>query len=139
LRLAGPLYDDAYFAREVAPLLGEEIEYVGALDRVALWRLLGSARATLLPVRWNEPFGLVALESLATGTPVIAYARGGLREIVVDARSGYLVAPDEEDALALAARRIDDLDRAACRADASRYGLPAMLDAHERLYAAIRA
>lgn len=139
LRLAGPVYDERYFAREVEPLLDAAIEYVGALDRASLWQMLGSARATLLPVRWNEPFGLVALESLATATPVVAYARGGLREIVVDGRSGRLVSADDEDALIEAARGVDALDRRACRADAARHDLSGMLDAHERLYRRVSA
>lgn len=139
LRLAGPLYDREYFAREVEPLLDGSIEYVGALGRRALWHLLGSARATLLPVRWNEPFGLVALESLAAGTPVVAYARGALPEVVVDGRSGRLVAPDDEAAFSAAARGAGALARAACRADASRHDLAAMLDAHERLYRRLSA
>src|SRR5205814_6027850 len=99
-----------------------------------LWRLLGSATATLLPVRWDEPFGMVALESLSAGTPVVAYARGGLTEVVHDGRSGVLVDPDDEAAFADGVRRSRDLRRTDCRADAARYDLARMLDAHEALY-----
>lgn len=134
LRLAGPVYDEAYFARDVQPLLGPSTTYVGALERRALWRMLGSARATLLPVRWNEPFGLVALESLAAGTPVVAYARGGLRDIIVDGRSGRLVSPDDEAAFVEGVRDAGRLARSGCRSDAWRHDLSVMLDAHERLY-----
>lgn len=139
LRLAGPIYDNAYFMREVRPLLGPAAEYDGPLDRPALWRMLGGASATLLPIRWDEPFGLVALESLAAGTPVVAYARGGLREIVVDGRSGVLAPPDDERALIEGVRAVIGSSRAACRADARRYDLPRMLDAHEQLYRRVGA
>ena len=113
---------------------GTDISYDGALDRKALWGLLGGATATLLPVRWDEPFGMVALESLAVGTPLVAYARGGLVDVVRDGRSGVLVAPDDEKAFADGVRRSRDLHREDCRADASRYDLARMLDAHEALY-----
>ena len=134
LRLAGPIYDDRYFTTEVEPQLGPDVAYVGALDRTALWALLGAASATLLPVRWDEPFGMVALESLAVGTPVVAYARGGLVDVVRDGRSGVLVAPDDEKAFADGVRRSRDLHREDCRANAARYDLARMLDAHEALY-----
>ncbi|MHB8632015.1 MAG: glycosyltransferase, partial [Candidatus Limnocylindria bacterium] len=139
LTLAGSVYDEAYFAREVEPLLGPDIVYAGPLERGALWRMLGAASATLLPVRWDEPFGMVALESLATGTPVVAYARGGLPEIVVDGRSGALVRADDEAGLAAAARGAASLRRADCRSDAGRHDLARMLDAHESLYRRLAA
>ena len=134
LRLAGPIYDERYFAREVAPLLGGDITYDGPLDRAALWRMLGAATLTLQPARWDEPFGMVALESLACGTPVVAYRRGGLAEVIVDGRSGCLVAPDDEAALGRGVRTAVALSRQACRKDAARYDLDRMLDAHEALY-----
>lgn len=139
LRLAGPVYDERYFSREVAPLVGDAVRYDGALDRAALWRLLGAATATLQPVRWDEPFGMVALESLACGTPVVAYRRGGLVDVVVDGRSGCLIQPDDEAALAAAVPTAVGLSRTACRSDAARHDLDRMLDAHEALYRRIAA
>jgi len=134
LRLAGPIYDERYFAGEVEPRLGPDVTYLGALDRSALWAMVGGASATLLPVRWDEPFGMVALESLAVGTPVAAYARGGLTEVVCDGRSGALVAPDDEPAFIDGVRRAIGVRRDDCRGDAARYDLARMLDAHEALY-----
>ena len=134
LRIAGPVYDATYFERDVRPLLSNEIEYVGPLDRPALWRMLGGAAATVLPIRWEEPFGMVALESLACGTPVVGYRRGGLPEVVSDGRSGRLAPADDEAALAAALDDAQAMDRSACRADAARFDLPRMLDAHESLY-----
>ena len=134
LRLAGPIYDERYFTSAVEPELGPDVAYLGALVRSALWAMLGGASATLLPVRWDEPFGMVALESLASGTPVVAYRRGGLTEVIVDGRSGCLVAPDDEAGLVRAVGTAARLSRAACRSDAGRYDLDRMLDAHETLY-----
>ena len=134
LRLAGPRYDERYFRMEIQPLLGGGVTYDGALDRTALWRMLGGASATVLPVRWDEPFGMVALESIACGTPVAAFRRGGLVEIVADGRSGCLAPAGDEEALARAIGTARGLDRAACRADASRHEVGRMLDAHEDLY-----
>jgi UDP-glucose:tetrahydrobiopterin glucosyltransferase len=134
LRLVGPIYDERYFAREVAPLLGDHITYEGPLDRAALWMMLGAATVNLQPAQWDEPFGMVALESLACGTPVVAYRRGGLADVIVDGRSGCLVPPGDEAGLGRAVSIASRLSRAACRADAGRYDLARMLDAHEALY-----
>lgn len=134
LRLAGPVYDEGYFQRELAPFLDDGVRYEGSLDRAGLWRMLGGAIATLQPVRWDEPFGMVALESLGCGTPVVAYRRGGLVDVIVDGRSGCLVEPGDEGALAGAVATASSLSRAACRSDAARHDLARMLDAHETLY-----
>jgi glycosyltransferase involved in cell wall biosynthesis len=134
LRLAGPRYDDEYFRSKVEPELGGDVSYEGALERGTLWHVLGGASATVLPIHWDEPFGMVALESIACGTPVAAYRRGGLAEVVTEGRSGCLVPPDDEDALARAIGIAQGLSRSLCRSDASRFDIARMLDAHETLY-----
>jgi UDP-glucose:tetrahydrobiopterin glucosyltransferase len=134
LRIAGPVYDRPYFVSSVSPLLGAGVEYMGALDRPALWRLLGAATVTLLPINWNEAFGMAALESLACGTPVAAYGRGGLREIVDDGRTGTFARPGDEAGLVEAVHRSLDLSRNACRESARRFDIGRMLDAHEEIY-----
>lgn len=139
LHLAGPRYDEAYFRERVEPELGGDIAYAGPLERTALWRLLGGAAATLLPIRWDEPFGMVALESIACGTPVVAYRRGGLADLVVEGTSGCLVPPDDEDAFGRAVDAARRLSRSACRSEASRFDLARMLDAHESLYRRLAA
>ncbi|MBD3784920.1 MAG: glycosyltransferase [Micrococcales bacterium] len=122
LRLAGPVGDPEYVRREVRPRLGDGVEYVGHLDTTGLARLFGTSAVTLVTPAWDEPYGLVAAESLACGTPVVALERGGLPE-VLDAVTGVLVDPDpvglaERGAVAVATAAA--LERRACRDRAER-------------------
>jgi glycosyltransferase involved in cell wall biosynthesis len=109
---AGPEAD--YWRRQVAPEIGKNgIEYVGPVDDVQKNELLGRARAMLVPVQWNEPFGIVFAEALACGTPVISCPRGALPEIVRNGREGFLIETMEEGVDAV--RRLGEIDRATCR------------------------
>jgi glycosyltransferase involved in cell wall biosynthesis len=122
LLLAGKCREDweqQFFQREIAPLLGEDVEYLGEVPHDEKLRLLGDAYATLFPIRWNEPFGLVMIESLACGTPVLAFREGAAPEVIVDGLTGFLC--DSEDDMADALTRIDAIDRAACRAAVEGY------------------
>jgi len=143
LILAGGIYDAAYFEREIQPQLHarqHDLEYVGQLLRDDLYALMGQATALLLPIGWEEPFGLVAAEALAAGCPVIAYARGALPEVISDGETGFLIPPGEIDAAAQAVAAATSLSRAACRARARRlFSLSRMLDDHERFYGQITA
>jgi glycosyltransferase involved in cell wall biosynthesis len=91
-----------------------------------------------MPVMWDEPFGLVALESLATGTPVFGYRRGGLTEIV-DETCGALVRPGDVDALVHALASAPALAGEACRRRAERFSLDAMILGYETIYRAVQA
>jgi glycosyltransferase involved in cell wall biosynthesis len=103
-----------YFRSQVEPHFGRDgVEYVGPVDDAAKARLLGAAAALLVPVQWDEPFGIVFAEALACGTPVIATARGALPEIVEDGRHGFLVDGIEGGARAIG--RLGGIDRRACR------------------------
>jgi glycosyltransferase involved in cell wall biosynthesis len=115
LRLAGIVEDRhrGFFETKVLAARSRDVEYLGPLDREDLWRLLGGARATVMPLRWHEPFGLVAVESLASGTPVIAWQMGALPEIIDDGVSGYLV--DDVAGAVASVEHLDRLDRARCR------------------------
>lgn len=144
LVLVGGVYDEAYHPRAVAPRVRAVTALPQGQVRGALWlgrrppvdvyALMGSAAATLMPVRWDEPFGLVGVESLAAGTPVVAYARGGLTEIIDDT-VGALVPPDDLAAFAAATERVIGIDPLRCRARAERFDLPAMVERYEALYA----
>ena len=137
LDLAGPALDSAYFEREIAPLLGPRTRYLGHLDSAALARRVGEASVTVVTPSWDEPYGLVAAESMATGTPVAAIARGGLSE-VVSPSSGRLAASEDLAELATAMREASGLSREQTRAHAVAHcSIEAMVDGYERCYAAM--
>ncbi|MCJ2071270.1 glycosyltransferase family 4 protein [Methylobacterium sp. J-030] len=102
-----------YFDARVRPLLGADATYLGPVDDARKGELLGGARALLFPIDWPEPFGLVMIEAMACGTPVVAWDRGSVPEIVEDGVTGFVVASEAEAAAALA--RIGQLDRARVR------------------------
>jgi glycosyltransferase involved in cell wall biosynthesis len=99
LVLAGPVQDRAYFERELAPLLGGDVRHVGHLGGRALSAILREASVALVTPAWDEPYGLVAAEAMASGTPVAGFVRGGLSQ-VVSPRSGVLVGAGDVAALA---------------------------------------
>ncbi len=134
LVLAGPLHDRAFWREHVRPLLSDSVRYAGHLDHTALAELVGRASAVLVTPRWDEPFGLVAVEAMLCGTPVAAFDRGGLRE-VVSRVAGALAAPDDVEALADAVVRAVALDRSAVRGWALReFSATAMAARYQDLY-----
>jgi glycosyltransferase involved in cell wall biosynthesis len=134
LRIAGPRHDPAYFERYVRPRLGPDVTYEGHLDARGLQELVGTAEATLVTPHWDEPYGLVVAESLAMGTPVAAFTRGGIPE-VVSHETGRLAPPDDVEGLAAALVEATGLDRIACRRHAERYAnAEHMVDRYEALY-----
>ena len=131
--VVGEVYDRGYFAREIVPLL-DGVHVFRALPRERIWALMSRASVTLMPIEWDEPFGLVAAEAQLAGCPVVGYARGALPEIVPQGSGGVLVSPGDEDALAAAVPIARSIERALIRADArDRFDLDTMVDAHERL------
>jgi glycosyltransferase involved in cell wall biosynthesis len=127
--------DEHYFRHLVKPLLEHPlVEWVGEVDDVGKNQLLGEAMALLLPITWDEPFGLAFIESLATGTPVITRPLGSLPEMIKDGLHGFLVntEPDFVDAC----RRVGCLDRRACREWAlDHFSVSRMTDAYEAVFA----
>jgi glycosyltransferase involved in cell wall biosynthesis len=134
LVMAGIVQDAEYFAREVAPFIDERnVEYRGVLGGEDRTRALGSAKAMLHLIGFEEPFGLSVVEAMACGTPVIAYRRGSMPELIDDGVTGYLV--DNLDEAVAAIGRIDRIDRAACRkAVAERFTVDRMADRYLALY-----
>src|SRR4029453_13222726 len=102
-----------YFDECVRPLLGGEIEYLGELNSAEKYQLLGGAFALLNPIQWPEPFGLVMIEALACGTPVVATPCGSAPEIVADGETGFV--RSELSSLAAALNHARELDRNRCR------------------------
>jgi glycosyltransferase involved in cell wall biosynthesis len=132
--LAGPLSDERYVAAEVVPRLGADARYVGHLDTSELAELVGSARVALVTPAWDEPYGLVVAEALACGTPVAAFRRGAMPELLDD-ETGVLAPPDDVDALATAIEAAAGLERGACRARAEAHcSIETMAARYEALY-----
>ncbi len=107
--------DREYFRTRIEPMLDDPlVEYIGEIGEAEKNTFLGRARALLFPIDWPEPFGLVMIEAFACGTPVIAYRRGSVTEVIEHGVTGFIV-DGEDDALAHAAR-VGELDRRRCRA-----------------------
>jgi glycosyltransferase involved in cell wall biosynthesis len=127
-----PLEQD-YFLKEVEPLLGRDVTYLGELDTATKGELLGQAEALLNPIRWPEPFGLVMIEALASGTPVLAFPEGAAPEIVEHGVSGFLCANELEMVEAL--DNLHRLDRGECRRSFERrFTAERMVEDHLELY-----
>jgi glycosyltransferase involved in cell wall biosynthesis len=141
LRIAAKCRDAGeheYFATRVQPLLGPDVEWLGELSGRDARSLMGRAAALVFPIDWPEPFGMVMIEAMASGTPVLARPFGAVTDIVEDGVTGFVRL--REDELAATASRLDEIDRRACRARVcDRFSLHAMADAYERLLRATAA
>jgi glycosyltransferase involved in cell wall biosynthesis len=121
LTIAGNVHDLDYFEQEIRPKLSEKITFRGPISKIGpigleeKAELYRSAKALLFPINWKEAFGLVMVEAMACGTPVIAFDRGSVREVVEDGITGFIVPPGDTDAMAEAMAKIDQIDRASCR------------------------
>lgn len=133
LTIAGPIVDRDFFQAAVEPFLGRDIRYAGVLGHDDKNDLLAGAACVLVPSRWEEPFGLVAVESMACGTPVVGLARGALPEVVEEGVTGFLTHDPSE--LPSLVERARGLDRERVRASgAERFDIGPVTDAYMRLY-----
>jgi len=136
LVLAGPVQtgQQQYFREQIEPHIdGRRVHYIGEVTGTAKQQLYAHASALLMPVRWREPFGMVMVEALACGTPVIAFPEGAATEIVIDGQNGKLVANEAEMARAIG--EVDSIDPASCRAStAERYDISIVATRYERVY-----
>lgn len=141
LKIAAKMREPAerrYFATQVRPLLGGDVEYVGELAGPDKLRLLADAVALLNPIQWPEPFGLVMVEALACGTPVITTPRGAAPEIVEDGVTGLLSAETAD--LVAAVTDVGALDRRACRRSVEeRFSTQRMVESHLAFYEEVLA
>lgn len=132
LKIFGRIQDRDYWWQICHDFPNAPMEYVGFLETKTLQQELGKCRALLMTPRWIEAFGNVAIEALACGVPIVAYARGGPSEIVRDGKTGFLVEPDSISGLVTAIDKINCLDRLNCRQQAeAEYSLEALGDRFE--------
>lgn len=135
--LAGPILDETYFGEFVAPHLDENARYVGHLGTAELAALVGAAAVAVVSPRWDEPYGLVAAEAMSCGTPVAAFARGALPELV-PAEVGALAHSTDSNALASAIGSALKVDRRAVRRYATTaLSIDRMVTEYENLYAGL--
>lgn len=136
LKIAGKIdmVDVNYFEQEIKPQIdGKQIEYLGEANHAQKNALMGGAVATLFPITWREPFGLVMVESMASGTPVIAMKLGSTEEVITHGKTGFLCKNIQECIQAI--DQVSELDRHACREDVkNRFSLVEMTNCYEAVY-----
>jgi glycosyltransferase involved in cell wall biosynthesis len=134
LIMAGIIQDQGYHDRFVAPHIdNDKVVYLGSVGPAERNRLLGKALALLHPIQFNEPFGLSVVEAMACGTPVIAFDRGSMPEIIENGKSGFLVGSVDQAVETVA--RVADIDRAYCRQHVERhFTVDRMVDDYIQVY-----
>ncbi|MEV7009884.1 glycosyltransferase family 4 protein [Streptosporangium sp. NPDC051022] len=131
-KLTEPL-EHAYFERKIKPRLGPDAEYLGEADTARKRELLAAARCLLFPILWEEPFGMVMIEAMACGTPVVALGRGAVPEVVVDGVTGFV--RDRAEELPEAVEAAGALDPHACRSHvAGNFDVEVMTTGYEGVY-----
>lgn len=134
--LAGKVSEPAeqdYFDREIQPRLGPDVEYVGQADAEAKRELYAKAACLLFPVRWPEPFGMVMVEAMACGTPVVALDHGSVPEVVVDGTTGIVCSTVDELPAAIA--KAERLQPSACRDHVTRhFDVSVTAEGYEKVY-----
>jgi glycosyltransferase involved in cell wall biosynthesis len=134
LTICGIVQDQRYFEEEIAPKVdGEQVSFLGSVGPERRGQILGGAAALLHPIAFDEPFGLSVVEAMACGTPVVAYRRGSMAEVVDPGVTGFLVESLDEAVTAVA--RIATIDRASCRAQAERrFSADRMVASYLKIY-----
>jgi len=123
----------SYWAANVEPILGDDVEVHGECPNDQKTDLLARAAALLFPIQWDEPFGLVMTEAMACGTPVVAWRNGSVPEVVADGETGFIV--ESVDEMAAAVERVGDLDPRVMRSRVEQhFSAAAMITGYERAY-----
>lgn len=140
--LAGSIRQPEYFETSIKPFLNEDIKYIGTLNLVQKVENYKKAKIFLMPIHWEEPFGLVMVEAMACGTPVVAYDRGSVREIVIDGKTGFICPHGDIDAMTKAVNKIYEMPeekyqemRRNCRKHVEEnFTIEKMVDGYEKVY-----
>jgi len=133
LKIAGKPNHGPYWERKIKPYLSKNIQYVGMLPYKDIPRFVAEAKGFLFPINWEEPFGLVMTEAMACGTPVIAFKRGSVSEVIKDKKTGFVVKTVFE--MAKAIKNIDAIDRNFCRSYVEqRFSVERMVDGYEKTF-----
>ncbi len=131
------IVDKEYFSKKIKPLIDNRmIKFIGEVGHKKKVQLLQNAKATLVPINWREPFGLVLTESMACGTPVIAFKRGSVPEVVKDKKTGFIVKNIDEAVESL--KKIDQIDRRDCRKWVEeKFTSEKMANGYEKIYSKV--
>jgi len=128
-----PNYSVDYWDKKIKPYLSQKIIYQGTLKQSQMPSFYKKAKALLMPISWEEPFGLVMIEAMACGTPVIAFNRGSVPEIIKHGKTGFIVNNEKE--MTEAIKKIDQIDRKECRKHVEEnFTVEKMVDNYEKLY-----
>ncbi len=128
-----PVYAQAYFDTKVRPFLDQQIRYIGPVDDMQKNNLLRSAAALLMPIQWNEPFGIVMAEAMACGTPVIGMSKGAVPEVVEEGMTGFCCTGIDE--MVASVGKLDNINRLKVRSRAAeKFSAQAMVENYVQLY-----
>jgi len=141
LIIAGEPNKGEFWEKKIKPYLGRNIKYVGCVPHKETYRYYKQARALLCPIKWEEPFGLTFIEAMACGTPVIAFKRGSVPEVIKDGKTGFIVEPFDKrgkpnlKGFIEVVKKIDQIDRRECRRWVEKnFTVEKMVDGYERVY-----
>lgn len=120
-KFCGSAFSNEYFKERIEPFIGDSIEYQGEAFGAEKSQFYGGCEVFLVPIQWDEPFGLTIIEAMACGTPVVAFNRGAMSELIIDGVNGYLIKPGDTKGFAEAVLKAKSLDRQKCREHVEKY------------------